>query len=404
LKRAIFVDDEPNLLRGLRRMLLSIRRDWNMTFVESGGEALSRMDVEGPFDVVVTDLTMPEMNGIEFLTEVTKRYPQTVRFILSGQTDTASLLSASTVTHQFLTKPCDPQVLHDLLARAFSLTDSLQGSPIKRTLLEMGALPSMPVVHQEIVNEMQSASPSIVRIGGIIEKDAGLSMKLLQIVNAEFVGTGRQISSVAEAVQLLGLENMKSLVLMVEVFAPLQDQDIGGGISLDFLWHRSLTVGDYAMRIAEYETQNQAIAQESFTAALLHKVGMLILATKMTQEFVEVVARVRRGGTTLSEAERDRFGATHGEIGGFLFDLWGLPDAIVKAVTYYDYPSALPEQLYGGNNSSEFTSLTAVHVANYFCSDREGEGDILGGAYLDTDYLNRLGLAERLSRWFDLCV
>ncbi len=404
MKRVLFVDDEPNLLRGLRRMLLSIRRDWNMSFVESGTEALGLMQQEGPFDVVVTDLTMPEMNGVELLTEINKKYPQTVRFILSGQTDTASLLSASTVTHQFLTKPCDPQVLHNLLARAFSLTDSLQGSKIKRALLEMGALPSMPVVHREIVNEMQSPTPSIARIGGIIEKDAGLSMKLLQIVNSEYVGTGRQISSVAEAVQLLGFENIKSLVLMVEVFAPMQDQDMPEGISLDFLWHRSLTVGDYAMRIAEFETQSIPVAQESFTAALLHKVGMLILATKMTRDFVNVVDRVRSTGVTLSAAERDCFGATHGEIGGFLFDLWGLPDAIVKAVTYYDYPSALPEQLYGDGSENHFTSLTAVHVANYFCADREGMGDILGGAYLDSDYLNRLGLAERLARWFDLCV
>jgi HD-like signal output (HDOD) protein len=404
VKRAIFVDDEPNLLRGLRRMLLSIRRDWDMTFVESPVEALEIMSAQPAFDVVVTDLTMPEMSGIEFLNEVTKRYPQTVRFVLSGQTDTASLLSASSVTHQFLTKPCDPQVLHNLLARAFSLTESLHGSRIKRTLLEMGALPSMPVIHREIVSEMQSPSPSIARIGAVIEKDAGLTMKLLQIVNAEFVGTGRQILSVAEAVQLLGLENIKSLVLMVEVFSPMQEQDLPEGISLDFLWHRSLTVGDYAMRIAEYETHSEPIAQESFTAALLHKVGMLILATKMTRDFVEVVSRVRSGDTTLSEAERDCFGATHGEIGGFLFDLWGLPDAIVKAVTYYDYPSALPEQLYSVGDENRFTSLTAVHVANYFCADREGMGDILGGAYLDSDYLNRLGLAERLARWFDLCV
>jgi len=385
-------------------MLLSIRRDWDMTFVESPGEALELMDGQNPFDVVVTDLTMPEMSGIEFLREVTRRYPQTVRFILSGQTDTASLLSASAVTHQFLTKPCDPQVLHNHLARAFTLTESLHGSRIKRTLLEMGALPSMPVVHREIVSEMQSPSPSIARIGAIIEKDAGLTMKLLQIVNAEFVGTGRQISSVAEAVQVLGLENIKSLVLMVEVFSPLQDQDLPEGISLDFLWHRSLTVGDYAMRIAEHETQIQAIAQESFTAGLLHKVGMLILATEMTKDFVDVVERVRTGAVTLSQAERDCFGATHGEIGGFLFDLWGLPDAIVTAVTYHDYPSALPEELYRGGQDNQFTSLTAVHVANYFCADREGMGDILGGGYLDSDYLNRLGLAERLARWFDLCV
>lgn len=403
MKRVIFVDDEINMLRGLRRMLLSIRRDWDMTFVESAAQALDLMEHEAPFDVIVTDLTMPGMDGLELLSIAMKQYPQTVRFVLSGQTDTESILRASRVTHQFLSKPCDAQVLHNLLARAFSLTESLQDSTVKRTLLEMGALPSMPVIHREIMAEMESSEPSISRIGRIIERDAGLSMKLLQIVNSEFVGTGRQISNVLEAVNLIGLESLKSLVLMVEVFTPIQDQAMPEGLSLDFLWRRSLAVGEYAMRIAEAETNNQETAHEAFTAGLLHKVGLLILASELTEDFIGVMQRVREDAVTLSAAEKERFGATHGEVGGFLFDLWGLPDTIVRAVTYHDFPSACPETLYEASIVQGFTSLTAVHVANYFCSGREAMGDFLGEARLDSDYMNRLELTDRLSRWFDLC-
>ena len=103
-KRILFVDDETMVLEGLHRMLRPMREEWEMVFVESGAQALDLMS-QAPFDVVVSDMRMPRMNGAQLLAEVLKRYPQTVRLILSGHADRDLILKCVGSTHQYLAKP-----------------------------------------------------------------------------------------------------------------------------------------------------------------------------------------------------------------------------------------------------------------------------------------------------------
>ena len=86
MNRILFVDDEPRVLEGLRRMLHSLRNDWEMKFVASGAEALQCLAAT-PFDVLVTDVRMPEMSGVELLQEVIQQYPEVIRIVLSGTAD-----------------------------------------------------------------------------------------------------------------------------------------------------------------------------------------------------------------------------------------------------------------------------------------------------------------------------
>ena len=101
MKRILFVDDEPNVLGGLRRMLYPLRNQWQMVFAGSGREALQRLE-ESAFDIVVTDVRMPEMSGVELLAEVGQRFPQTIRIVLSGTAESALTLRTATLAHQYL--------------------------------------------------------------------------------------------------------------------------------------------------------------------------------------------------------------------------------------------------------------------------------------------------------------
>src|SRR5689334_11257966 len=83
VKRVLFVDDDQNILDGLKRTLHSMRTEWQMAFSATGEEALKKLE-ESEFDVIVTDMRMPGMNGSELLTEVLQRYPSMVRIVLSG--------------------------------------------------------------------------------------------------------------------------------------------------------------------------------------------------------------------------------------------------------------------------------------------------------------------------------
>jgi len=106
--RVIFVDDEPRVLEGLKRMLRPKRNEWQMTFVGSAQAALDALKVE-PCEVVVTDMRMPGMNGAELLEVVQREYPDTIRLILSGQADLMAL-GAAYVGERFLSLGPDPSV------------------------------------------------------------------------------------------------------------------------------------------------------------------------------------------------------------------------------------------------------------------------------------------------------
>jgi DNA-binding NtrC family response regulator len=105
MKRILFVDDEVNLLEGLRRMLRPVKRSWEMEFVTSGPAALLAFE-EKPFDVVVSDLRMPGMDGAELLAQIQAQYPSTARIILSGHSEADLAAKAHRLACRVLAKPC----------------------------------------------------------------------------------------------------------------------------------------------------------------------------------------------------------------------------------------------------------------------------------------------------------
>jgi DNA-binding NarL/FixJ family response regulator len=129
-RRILFVDDEPNLLMGLKRSLRPMRKLWEMEFVPSGDEALRLMSLR-EFDAVVTDMRMPGMSGADLLNTIQEQWPGTVRIVLSDQADRETVMQAIAPAHQFLAKPCDPEQLRSVLENTLALTDLLQNTSLK---------------------------------------------------------------------------------------------------------------------------------------------------------------------------------------------------------------------------------------------------------------------------------
>lgn len=401
MKRVLFVDDEENLLNGLKHMLHRMRSSWDMHFATGGQQALLLMEAEQGFDVVVSDLHMPGMHGAEFLRHVCEKFPEMIRIVLSANLSAESLTEAASVAHQILAKPCDPDHLRNILARAFTLCERMENSTVKTTLMRMGTLPSVPVLYWRIMEEINSPEPSVERVAQIISKDPGMTAKVLKLVNVHTADKDR-VSNVMYATHMLGLENLKSFVLMAELFENVDEGELAEGFDLDALWQHGLTVGEYARCIAESETTDRRIIDDSYTAGLLHDIGLLILASKLPAEFDEVLVHARDQGITLIQAEKKVLGATHAEIGAYLLDLWGLADDIVKSISHHFFPSGDPDEMYTVEEEENFTPLTAVHVANYFCEE-EATTEEYGKAELDMIYLEGLELDDRVGHWWDLC-
>ena len=116
-EKILLVDDEPNILQSMHRQL---RKRFKVVTAESGDEALSTLKEKGPFAVIVSDMRMPGMNGVELLSTVKDRYPDTVRIMLTGNADqeTASEAVNAGQIFRFLSKPCSTAMLATSLALA----------------------------------------------------------------------------------------------------------------------------------------------------------------------------------------------------------------------------------------------------------------------------------------------
>ena len=189
-RRILFVDDEPMVLKGLQRSLRKMRAEWEMCFTSSSREALNILSTE-PFDVIVSDLRMPEMDGAQLMDEVKRRHPQVVRIILSGQVEQETTFKSVQLAHQSLSKPCDANVLKHTLNKLFGLRNLLEDESIKRIVSQTETLPSLPAIYTKVINELQAAEPSVQKIGDIISTDLAMTAKILQVVNSAFFGLVR---------------------------------------------------------------------------------------------------------------------------------------------------------------------------------------------------------------------
>jgi len=388
-KRILFVDDEPLVLDGLQRMLRPLRADWDMVFAQSGVKALELMS-QMPFDVVVSDMRMPEMNGAHLLAEVLKRHPQTVRLILSGHADKDLILKCVGSTHQYLAKPCRAEDLKAAIARAAELNSTLKDKGLRQLVSCMQHVPSMPKLYIEIVEKLQDPEIGLDVIGDIISKDVGMSAKMLKVVNSSFFGLAREISNPAEAVSYVGAELIKSLVLSIHAFSQFETTTLGG-LSIDALWQHSQSAASLAQAIARMEDADQKIIDEAFVGGLLHDIGKLVLASNFPAEYARIVEIGRKGAESLVATEENTLGANHAEVGGYLLGLWGLPVPVVEAIALHHNPSQ--------STYRDFSPLTAVHAANALLNFSGPADKLIESKNLDRDYLKLLGLEDRLETW-----
>jgi len=389
-KRILFVDDEPMVLKGLERSLRGMRREWEMEFALGGPEALEAM-AHAPFDVVVSDMRMPGMDGAQLLDVVRKRFSQTVRMVLSGQSDKDPVFRAIRPTHQYLSKPCDIEELKQKLRCALALRDVLDSPQLKQRVSHVETLPSLPSLCQALRTALESPHANLREGADIVSRDPAMTAKVLQLVNSAFLGTASRVSCPKQAISIIGLDNLRSLVLSVGVFSELP-QALAG--ILTPLWKHAYRSARFAKAIAQCEQASETTVQDSFTAGLLHDIGWIVLATECGEQFEPLWAYFEEGIPRV-EKEQVVFGGTHGQVGAYLLGLWGLPDSVIEAVAWHREPSKV--------HPTGFCPLLAVHVADECNLKLHRPVSLSEEDALDEDLLAQLGLQDRLLVWQKRC-
>ena len=217
MKRILFVDDESRVLDGLRRMLYAERKRWDMEFALGGEAALQACEVEA-FDVVVSDMRMPGMDGATLLGHIRDRYPSSARVILSGYAEPALSTRAVSVAHRFLAKPCNASELQSIIERLCALQDLLCAPEMRRIVGTIGQLPSLSITYTSLTQAVRDPDASVDKVADIIEQDVAMAAKVLQLVNSAFFGLARRVTTLQTAVGYLGVETIKNLALASEAF------------------------------------------------------------------------------------------------------------------------------------------------------------------------------------------
>jgi len=386
-KRILFVDDQPNILAGMRRMLHKMKDEWDMEFCESGKDALAIMEKQS-FDLVVSDMMMPEMNGAQLLKQVKELYPGTVRFILSGHSDRELILQSVGNAHQYIAKPCDSDKLKQYISSSFGLRGVLSNPELHARIASIKTLPSPSKTYNEVVHKLQSETASIGSIAELISKDISLSARLLQIVNSAFFGLPQHVESIEQAVNYLGLNTVQGLVLTAGVHDQLKDAGIPETL-LESISNHSIAVGGHAKKIAGEIGLQQRDSENALTAGLMHDIGKLVLLANFKDEMNVAIKLAQEKSIEPYLAEKEILGANHGEIGAHLLSLWGLHDPIIEAVAFHHNPQ----------HTAQLTKniLTAVHIANAIDNCKAGDGGEFLSS-LDKEYLEALDLIDLLPR------
>jgi putative nucleotidyltransferase with HDIG domain len=336
-KTILFVDDENHILKGLRRILYPLHDKWDMCFVASGAEALLTMQ-QKKIAVLVTDMRMPSMTGVQLLQIVQKEHPEITRVMLTGQPDIETYRDAITLSHYFLWKPTKYEDFEILFNRIKEMETALTNDNLVRLIGGITSLPSLPTLFVRLTSLFEQEETDVAQITEVIGEDIAMAALVLKLVNSSFLGLTRRIESLEQAVAYLGINMMRNLVLVQQLFSQCTQEEFSE-FRLDELWKHSFRVARLAKQVASNDKHGPLIQDYAYLAGLLHDIGKLVLVRHLPDYYRKIIAITDKNGRPCIEVEQEILGADHASIGGYLVSLWGLPRRITEAVTFHQTES-----------------------------------------------------------------
>jgi len=376
-RHVLFVDDEPQVLEGLRRRLQPLTHKWHMTFVDSGADALSQFELT-PHDVIVSDISMPGMDGAQLLHAISERWPATIRIALSGMSDVEQKLRLLPLAHQYLSKPCRAEQLEDAVMRSVQLREELTHPNVKAIIGRIRQLPARPQVFSRLQVVMARPDTATREVAQVIATDTALTVKVLQLANSAFFRPARRISNIEQAVLYLGFQSVRNLVMCAEVFGRWPGRMRHAAVDLeDLQLHAQRTAA-----VAQAISAGTQFCDDTVLAALLHDIGYWVLIQECPRELEQAVELALAADIPLPQAEEEILGASHAEIGAYLLAIWGLPYTVVEAVAHHHRPERV--------KSAGLDPLSALAVAIALTGGDDSDGcarnlppsDIVGADYL----------------------
>ncbi|HUU43872.1 MAG TPA: HDOD domain-containing protein [Planctomycetota bacterium] len=234
----------------------------------------------------------------------------------------------------------------------------MPGTDYAKLVDEARGLPALASVVTNVMSAVIDET-SASDIATIIQKDSSITARILKVINSAYYGLSGHVSTVSQAVPLLGVQVVKNIVLTFSVLDIFTDSR-KGGFDFQKLWEHCFATGVAAQilaREADYEDPEEALV-----AGLLHDIGVLIFTKHELKDYCDALREAEDSGEPLVDVEQRRLGITHAEVGALLAEKWKLPDILVVPVRYHHH-DILPEELRG--QSRLLTDI--IHVADLMC-------------------------------------
>ncbi|MCP3874378.1 MAG: HDOD domain-containing protein [Desulfobacteraceae bacterium] len=232
----------------------------------------------------------------------------------------------------------------------------MENQELKKRLSRIKNLPTLPIVASNVIKLTQNPDSTAFEIAEAISKDQSLATKVLKTANSAYYGFPRQITTVNYAIVVLGLNNIKNIVLSTSIIQRFSKSDENALFDRNDFWKHSLLCGIISKKISEHIGITNS--EEMFMCGLLHDFGKLILDSFFHDEFIMALQLSKEKNITISQAENDIFGFDHSGVGALLLGKWSLPPSLVKAVEFHHSPI---------ESLNAFRTASIVHVADYLC-------------------------------------
>lgn len=227
---------------------------------------------------------------------------------------------------------------------------------IERIIDSIDKLPTLPIIYTKLTNILDQPNAAINKIANVISEDQTIAAKVLKIVNSVFYGFPNKIASLQRAVVILGLKEIKNLVLATSILKMFGQQKSGHELDMKSFWKHSTGCAISAKVLAEVAYLRNP--EDVFTGGLLHDIGKLIHALHLPQEFSSVMSNIEDTGMPIIESEKNILGFTHAQTGGILAEKWGFPEEAINMITEHHLD-------HGSSNLTK--EVAAVHIGNILC-------------------------------------
>ncbi len=212
---------------------------------------------------------------------------------------------------------------------------SPESTELKALVQKITDLPTLPAMMATITRLMQDPRTSAEELGRAIATDPALVSKVLKLVNSAFYGFPGRISTITQAIVILGFSTIRNVVLTTSVLKAF-NKNGSHAFDVEKFWEHSLLTGAIARSLAVEREAN--FIEETFIAGLLHDMGRIVLSQKLTAEFDKVILVKEKANISQLAAEQSVLKLTHGDIGGWLARKWNLPIPFVEVMRLHHSP------------------------------------------------------------------